>query len=249
MKLAFTIIELLVTIAITALLLSLVLTALLRGREHAQDAVSLANLRTHAQIFTIYSNDFRGVAPYFTKIGAFSTTLIGGGVIEPKLSYFDANRTWHIALADKYYSRIASADVFFPPRFKAQGGAGWPLSTPYLYPCTFLAHPSYWNEYTRSGPSQYEAIPLSWVTYPSSKTLIVSSWPFVDQSRARRTSIGILLPAAMCDGSVQSLSANERTNGYEKGDGYVFQQWGAVHYTDWPPLLHTIDGVFGRDAY
>jgi len=246
---AFSLVEVLAVLVIVSILVAVSVPLVGEVRGRARDSVSSGNLRTHAQAITMYTADFADGFPHFTKRGFASTTLEGGGIQLAGVSYFDAHQTWHIALADSYYLASVTADAFFPPGYPREDGDGWPFYTPYYYPCAFIAAPEYWNELTRMGPSQYRGTRIDEVLFPSAKVLVVQGWPFrrivIDPDDNMRTR----LPVSSVDGSVRALRWNERENGYERGDGYQFQNDGAIHYIDWPRLLHTIDGVRGRDVH
>ena len=243
----WSLIELLVALSIITLLLAMMMAGLRAARERARDGLSAGYLRAHAQAMTVYTNDHRAFYPYFTEPGFLSKKLTGGGT-ERWVSYFDAHRTWHIALADDYYQGTVRDPSFFPPQYREDGGGFWPVETGYHYACAFIADPAYWNPYTRMGPSQYRATRISEVRFPSLKALLVESWPFVERVGEPGGMRKYPLPAAMCDGSARALTMNEQRNGYERGDGVQFDRDGAVHFTDWPRLLHAIDGVRGRDV-
>ncbi|MCK4873067.1 MAG: type II secretion system protein [Phycisphaerales bacterium] len=245
---AFTLIEIIVAVAIVGILLAITAGSLSALRERGRRATSLSNLRTHAQVFSVYTNEYAGCFPYFTDVGFASTTLKGGGVELAGVSYFGAHHTWHVALADGYYTGDVKSDVFYPPQFDLDGHEWWPYQTPYHYGCVFIANAQYWNQYTRIGPQQYQATRADSVRFPASKAMIVQSWPFTRDVAEPDDQLSNELPVALCDGSAQQLTWRDRMNGYDKGDGYQFREDGAIHYTDWPPLLHTIDGVHGRDV-
>jgi prepilin-type N-terminal cleavage/methylation domain-containing protein len=241
---AFTLIETIIVAAITSVLLALAVIAVRSVRERSRHAASLANLRTHAQIFAAYANDYSDCLPYFTKVGFASTTLTGGGIQLEGVSFFDAFQTWHIALTDGYYSAPAQSCVFFPPKGPDGWGGWWPFHTSYHYPCAFIAKPAYWNETTRMGPQQYGVNRLGDVSFPSDKALIVEDAAEDDVAQPTSTAT---MRTSCCDGSARERLRIDTLNGYPKGDGYAFVEDGAVHYIDVPRLLHTIDGVHGRD--
>lgn len=90
MRSAFTLLELLVVIAVIAVLVGLLLPALGSARKRGQAAVCLANLRTLAQGVTMYAGDHRDALPVssHTTGNAFSpgnwiVTLVRYGVPEP----------------------------------------------------------------------------------------------------------------------------------------------------------------------
>jgi len=249
-----TLIEALVAVGVVAVLVLLLAGPLAQFRREGRRAVSYSNLRTHAATFSMYANDYAGILPHFTKPGLISSVVQGGG-LAAWTSYFDAFRYWHIALADGYYNGNARDESLFPPGFSTSDAFGhrWPIVTPYAYPCAFIADPAYWNPYTRTGPEQWRATRLSEVLFPSAKTLIVQTWPFTEREGPTGGSLRPNpyrpLPVALADGA--AINANEslrRRPGYRRGDGYNFANDGAVHYSDSPPLLHTTDGVRGRDV-
>lgn len=238
--------ELALSLAIIAVLTAITLGLLSLARAEARRTVSLSNLHTHAQAFAAYTGDWSEQFPHFTSPGFASSTVSSGG-LSLTVSFFDAHRTWHIALADGYFAGNPFSKSFMPPRYQNEEDGMWPLYTPYHYACSFIADPLYWNARTRIGPSQFRSTRISQVLYPSSKSLIVETWPYgraaPQQGGARVTPS---LPVALVDGAARVLRV--WNSGYERGDGYQFMNDGAIHFTDAPPLLHTVDGLRGRDV-
>ena len=215
---------------------------LLKGRGTA----TLANLRTHAAAVTAYTADNGGWTPVFLEPG-FSSSLDADGIAVDRLHDFDMHRVRHIPLARTYYGVEYSSPVFQSPS-DPQGYDMRSVFTVYSLACVFFAKPEYWNPSTRlTGSSQFGPNRLSDVVYPSAKSIIVESWPFESLATSPSALRDARLSTAMVDGSARSLALRERVPGYDRGGGYVNQSQGAVHYQDFPPLLHTLDGVRGRD--
>ncbi len=243
----YTIIEALVVVAVAALLISISVLAISGVRGRSNSMKSLANLRSNAQVIATYVSDSKGIYPRFTEIGAFGSTVSGGGLEIAGLSYFDAHKSWHIALADVYYDARATSEALFPPGYEKAGGPRWPYETGYFYPCSFIARPEFWNLLSRTGPQQFGSTSVQGVVFPANKTLFVQHW-FAPNDRNANAGVYQQIPSAFCDGSASEVAWSNRLEGYPKGDGYEFQNDGAVHFVDSPSLLHTIDGVRGRDV-
>lgn len=233
--------------AVVGVLLALLAVAVRDVRDRARQTVSLANLRSHAQAFTAYLGDYRDTFPFFTTPWE-GRTLTGGGVEFEGAVFFDAHHSWHIVLSGTGYTESVESQVFWPPRFLSEDGGGWPFFTPYNYPCVFIADPRYWNPFTRMGPNQYRATEAAQVLFPDAKSLVVERWPY-EARVASSSQVRHRLPVAFCDGSARSVRWNERGPEYEGADGVQFVPAGAVHFVNNPPLLHTIDGVRGRDVH
>ncbi|QOJ00366.1 MAG: prepilin-type N-terminal cleavage/methylation domain-containing protein [Phycisphaeraceae bacterium] len=244
----FSLVELLVVLAIVGVLTAILVPWLAGVRRAGAEARSLSNLRTHAQAMSAYAGDYASVLPYITRLGFEVNRLEGGGVVIESCSYFDAHRVWHVVLAEPYYNAPATSTVFFPPRYQQYGDA-WPYLTPYFYPCVYIARPEFWTPETRMGGSQFAPTRLDEVQHPDAKSLIVESWPYLDRvlNDPERHRL-VPLPVAFGDGSARSVPWDQRVGGYERGEGNQFAADGAVHYSDSPPLLHTLRGVRGRDV-
>ncbi len=244
---AVTLIELCVVLAVLVVLVAILIPVLAGTRRRATESESLANLRSHTQVFAMYTGDWREFWPYFTRPGPEGWEVRGAGMVLPEQLYFDAHALWHIALADLYFEgTIMRHTALFPPGYR-DGNTQWPLRTGYHYACAFIAEPAYWSQETRTGIDQMKPTTVSQVSFPAHKSLIIEAWPFSQLVDVAARQQSVTLPVGAVDGSAHSLPWQLRAAGVPTGDGHGFQLEGAVHYHDWPPLMHTVDGVRGRD--
>lgn len=216
----------------------------LRGsRDSARDALTSVNLRNHAAAMTSYVTDHRGRFPRFLDIGSLNQTVACNDLSFAGLSYFDQFQTWHIALANNYTSPLASKAFDSPHLLPSERST--PLFTSYEYSCAFVASPEFWDPAARVGPAQWVGVADSHVRFPSHKVLLRDGWI----ERAHRTvRPHVLSFAATTDASVRDVRPEQWLPGHDRGEGYLFQSFGAVHYSDAGRGLHTQMGVHGRDV-
>ncbi len=236
---AFTLIESLLACMLVAVLVSLLLPSIADVRQRSRRLVSASNLRSHATILGSYVGDWRDTYPYFTSPSATASVVRNPSRdIGLVVQYFGAHFTWHVALADGYYSGDHTSKAFRPPGREDIA----PGHTAYWYPCTFIASPAYWRYEEREGPHQRVPTRADQVVFTSAKALLVESDVVVpDEVQTLRPRV----LAATVDGAADERPSSQ-VNGewYASGDG----PWhGAMHGGWWPILHHTIGGVTGRD--
>jgi prepilin-type N-terminal cleavage/methylation domain-containing protein/prepilin-type processing-associated H-X9-DG protein len=113
---AFTLVELLVVIGIIALLISILLPALNRARESANNVACQANLRQIGQAFYLYADANRDMAPTGEGFG---------------------NKRWHESLADLLQTRLndsGSGTIFHCPSATLKAGTYHYAPNPRLAP-------------------------------------------------------------------------------------------------------------------
>lgn len=246
---SFTLLEVLLSVVVIGLLIALVAPSLHSMRAESRSAHSLANLRSHAQIMTVYTGDWAGVFPAFTDPDATSTVVrVESRGLQVELGYFFGFSWWNYALADGYYDGDPFSSVFYPPGYAeavSDQPVGW---TPYFYGCCFIADPRYWNAETRTGPEQWGVTRAEQVLYPSDKVLIIASYPL--QAEFHEKGVNDMWPDlraefACVDGSAARRGLGSMSPGILSGEGPV---WPQGFHTSWAfPTLHTVDGVRGRD--
>jgi len=237
---AMTLIETVLVVAMIGLLLALLVPKLGFVRQKAMAIANAANLRTHVQNFTMYANDFRGSTPYFIRPDATYTILRYPDVVA-KAQYFDSWFTWHVAVVPGYYGGDYLSKSLRPPR------CGPMYAAYYEYACSFVARPEYWNPSTRTGPEQWAPTRLDDVLFASAKVLFHESreeWRGSDPQvsfEQRGHGFGFV------DGSAFDARVSEMLAGYPKGDGREPPVSERGHGSQYPPGMHTLDGIRGRD--
>jgi prepilin-type N-terminal cleavage/methylation domain-containing protein len=240
-KPGFSIIELLMVIAIISVLLALSVPVISKVRAAGADIVSLANLRSHAQVFTMYSNDWNDWLPQVADPRA-DYSVARDESIQVAFRYFEAAVYWPVALSNGYYDGSVLGDSHFlhpgtePERFNI-----------YNYSSSLLADPAYWNRLTReSGNAQWGGCRIDQVTFPSSKAVLVEYHPFNPRPIATeaytRLQPGCAL--ALVDGSAARHHTKDLVPPYPFGDGEgvgTYQHIGVFG-------MHTPDGWRGRDV-
>lgn len=169
----FTLVELILVIALIGVLAGLLLPTLGRARAVAQDTVSLSNLRSHAQNLAAYAGDWNDYVPAITHPRATLSVIRGGGEVHTA-PYFHAAYLWNVALCDAYYEGQARHASFEHPGFKIVD-ATW---NSYLLTASYMADTGYWAAETRlSDASQLGHSRLSRTLFASQKVLLTEWHP------------------------------------------------------------------------
>ncbi len=246
----FTLIEVLVVVAIVGILILLATPALKRARTDTREQVSLSNLRSHGQIVASYLNDSNGVFPHFTKPGEEVTLSARGGAVQVQARYFDAARTWHVALADGYYAGDTASASFLSPEARAALGPGHASVRPtsYWYSCSFLADPEFyeWGK-RRDGFEQLRGVRAAQVQFPGQKSVFGEYRVAVDDS----VSPPVHAPIdpgnfSFVDGHAEAVPAARWLEQFGDGD---FRLELSEHISPYfEPLGHAVGGARGRDV-
>jgi len=244
----FTLLELVISVAVIGILIATMLPALGHARDRADQVVSLNQMRQHTAVFTAYTADYQGLYPCVTHPRA-SYSILRNGSFWVRTTYPGAYTYWNIALAPGYFCGRHSDASFNPPRYREKAlppGLEPTLST-YWYSASFIADPLFWQRETRTGPDQWRAVGAHEVSSPSKKVIFFASWPWLgayDWLNRRNPAPEIDL--AFADGSARAVPYGDMLP-------YYHQAWGSwpqfgVHDFHGFPGMHTLRGVRGRDV-
>ncbi|MGQ0628386.1 MAG: prepilin-type N-terminal cleavage/methylation domain-containing protein [Phycisphaerales bacterium] len=242
---AFTLVEILLAVAVIAVIVAIAIPALSNTQQRRMELKGIATVRSHAGVLASYAGDFRDMLPYVMDPDKSHSTVHSArsGLTESG-RYFEAYLLWHIALADAYYDGNLSPELFVVPwahpALRAQPAAA---HTSYFLPCVFGAHAEYWNTKTRlEGTGQLVPVRSADAATPAKKVVVTA----VGLGDLYPGTKGQTIIAAMLDGSVPDLRMGDLSHplGYTRGDGTGAN---SIHFDPWPLMLHTVDGIRGRD--
>lgn len=228
---AFTLLELLLVIAIIAILISMAIPALGDTRDRALELTNQSEIASHAKVMSIYLADNRDAYPALVPVGATSSTYIVAGQPYTINGYFGQVYAWPFGLAERYYDGQVTGDLFQRPRREP-----W-LVTDYRYSASFMADPAFWNYASRTGPEQWRGQHSHSVRYPSAKVLLADDR--IMDGIATQETTGVI---ALTDASARLIARDKLSAPFPPGEGEWPGSWSTGR-----PGIHTIDGVFGRD--
>lgn len=114
---AFTLLETLVVILLSAVLLALLLPSLAGVRGLTDQRSIVASMRSHATSFSMYVSDHSDAYPHYMD-PATSHTLLRFPDHEMRLRYFGAFAVWQIALFERYYGAWNHPTFFDPATYR-----------------------------------------------------------------------------------------------------------------------------------
>lgn len=236
----FTLVELLVTMAVIGVVLALTLPVLSAAREKGRETVWQSRMRTHAQVFHVYAGDHAEAWPNVARPDDQPTWHTVGGEQRGIAFYFGQVYVWHIGLLDRYYDANLPSQSHLGRTFRNPDDA-FDWHNDFLMSSSLLAAPAFWNPATRTGPSQWRGTRVHQVRYAGRKAILVEgltvSLPAYPPASTR-------LLSASADGAAAYRPIGAYTDPYPTGDGDFP---GSSPGLTGRRALHTIDGVLGRD--
>lgn len=211
-KAAFTIIELLATVAIMGILASLLLVVVGRVRQSARRTQSLSNVRQVASSMLIYVGDNRGTLPYGQYLGSWYYVNA-----EQMSSYLPKN-------AAVWFCPIVTQAQFntdpYPAISFAQGGEwkGRLRTSPVI---SGLADSSYYSKTGRTKPTVAgRGIQITSIARPENALLVAN----LDTNNCGGYSDGFAI-VGFADGSAKRVKDDSWSAGIANAESSVYKRW------------------------
>jgi len=240
-----TLVELLVALAIIGVLITLSLLGLQAVRRQSRSLAATALARQHVATLAAYCNDHRSNFPGFAIPRPTPTPVACEDLPAPaEILYFESYHMWNIALGGGYYGGHSRSELFHSPLAGPRSAVEeqMPLND-FLYPCVFLAAPSYWDLATRMRPtSQLRTTQDSEVRYSSRKSLIVHWAPSNRIVHQADEIVGFV------DGHAGLGPLGQRMLDVGNDGLPMLTPLFGGHRSGGPPFLHTLNGVHGYDV-
>lgn len=240
----FSLIEVLLIIALVGILASLIAPSLSGVRDRATSTASMANLGSHARVFQSYATDYQDTWPCFVYPEATRSVIrCESADIAVEVMYFTGTEYWNVALADAYYAGDWRGRSFQSPRFTVGEGSR-PLH--YQMACGLIADPAFFEPERRVYSSrQLRATRVSEVLYPSLKGILVEIGPGDASDVGGLAGRGAI--AATSDGRAASFRPEQLTHDEYPEGSFAYTAGLSTHLYATTPMLHTKHGVRGRD--
>lgn len=254
----WTLVEILVSIGIVGILLSLALPAMGRVRHQARLAASLSNIRQCGAGVIGYAAENADLPPVlFPPREAYlppdrPDVFVGRGIRTTGL-WWDHQSQWHVLLTP-----VPPPQACWAPGHRS--GFTWVIDqspaavTPnYYLTWSLYADPAYWDRFTQRGPAQWRAQHLTNIRHPSDKGLMWQSrvygvkeinkegWQFSTSSRLKGKHSSVLW--------ADSSATTEDMLALNPGEPnfYFYQPRSVTYMTSGYAVQATRDGIYGRD--
>lgn len=232
---AFTLIEILVSIAVVAVLIAILVPALAAARTNSRMTKSLANLRQIGVGFESYLRRYSGVFPIGREGDLYKTDEPSSQSFE----HFGFSAAWPV-LTFEEMEFPEWAETTRGPWTKRQSRSR--LETGYEYSCSFLARPELWDPAIEATMSMLGAVRESDVLFPTNKVLM---WDR-DLGRLKpdepkdREIASIPTPTLFVDNHADKPNPRD-ANATEPNRLYTGYPWTL------PAYHNTVNGARGRD--
>lgn len=183
MRKAFSLIEILITIGVIAILIGILIPVLSGAKSNTGAVASLANLRSIGQTVELYLQEHRSLYPFAAPGSTVNLSRQGETSFECDLSpHWYLEGLWPSLVQDvapweehftTWLSPGAQRERLWPLNCGLGGGANvsgaW---VSYRYSNSFLAQPSLWSGSSNADEGLLQPVRQTLVSYPASKVLM-----------------------------------------------------------------------------
>jgi prepilin-type N-terminal cleavage/methylation domain-containing protein len=237
-RFAFTLIEILVSIAVIALLLAILIPILARGRESASATKSLANLRSIDGGFDSYRTAYREFYPYPTPDMPYQHACDAATI---SFGHWLTHTSWPWIVQPVMPWKEWSGVMLAPGALKKRAASSCGDPTSYRYSSTFTARPEMWSPTSTASPeSLFAGTKHHDVLFPSQKALMWDwEMPYISrQKRFEGDDLAEKTPMLFSDSHAELRSPAAASAAAVNR---------SMPGTDPLRLRDTLDGVRGRD--
>lgn len=240
---AFTLIEILITIGVIALLIGILIPAIGKAKDRSRELASAVNLRSIGQLFEMYAGSSKGFYPAPVPGRIYPSFSPDIGVT---IAHWQASSFWPGLFADTHPWWENESLYLAPGAERRLDGPVITLPRPsFEYSSSFLGDPSIWTDRLIADdewPRLERSVRQSTVSFPASKSLMWDvEMPYLRRP-PNRDAAGNLLensPMLFADQHVTTKIQADSTPGVTNRAPFA----GALHEN----LHNTPNGVRGRD--
>jgi prepilin-type N-terminal cleavage/methylation domain-containing protein len=241
---AFTLIEVLVTIGVIALLIGILVPAIGKALDRSRELASAVNLRSIGQLFEIYTGNAKGMYPAPVPGRMYPSFRPD---ISITMEHWHAATDWPGLFADTHPWWENERLYLAPGAVRDTDGPVFTLPNPsFEYSSSFLGHPSLWapdrNIPSDQIPRLERSVTQSMVRFPASKVLMWDiEMPYLRRPLNRDIYNNLLerTPMIFADQHVANHIPAEATPGITNPSPFASRFHEYIH--------NTPNGVQGRD--
>lgn len=240
----FTVVEVLVTIGVIAVLVAILVPAVAKSWGKSRELASAVNLRSIGQVFEMYLGRSDELYPAPEPGRMYQTPH---AMMQTSLAHWQASDEWNLLFAEEYPWAEHTA-LYLSPGAERDTKPGPVMSTilpSFVYSSSFLGQPEIWSG-RAIGDDEWErlerSVRQSMVRFPASKALMWDrEMPYIREPLTRDEffNLTVASPTLFADGHVSTRVQAEASEPVRNGAIYAAKPFEKLH--------NTRDGVQGRD--
>lgn len=240
----FTLVEVLVSIGVVALLIGILVPALAKSMDKSKELGSSVKLRSLGQVFEMYAGRSDGMYPAPVPGKIYTTYAPDAGTT---ISHWQAAYQWHWLLSETH-PWWEYQSMYLAPGAQRDDATGPVVTLPspsFDYSASFLGHPSIWSG-REIGPDEWprleRGVTQSMVRFPASKGMMWDvEMPYLRTPKRHDDLLNLRekTPVLFADQHVASRVPAEATPAVFNLAPFASKPVQNIH--------NTPDGVFGMD--